>query len=177
MERVAAVRRYFLFASSNDFNAVLTHKRPTRWHLTFKLKICFFCVRAKSTKSSCWRWLIVRTRTKFEAPEQPQPLTPVEASALPSLSFQAWQEKDLTAIPSPTFVYSDFYALGYTSLTVAPPKVGKSMLALAEAIDIATGQGILTGYTREPLRVLYYNAEDDQDVLDARVFIQEHTQK
>ena len=51
------------------------------------------------------------------------------------------------------------------------------MLALAEAIDIATGQGILTGYTREPLRVLYYNAEDDQDVLDARVFIQEHTQK
>jgi len=73
------------------------------------------------------------------------------------------------AIPSPTFVYSDFYALGYTSLTVAPPKVGKSMLALAEAIDIATGQGILTGYTREPLRVLYYNAEDDQDVLDARV--------
>ena len=43
------------------------------------------------------------------------------------------------------------------------------MLALAEAIDIATGQGILTGYTREPLRVLYYNAEDDQDVLDARV--------
>lgn len=73
------------------------------------------------------------------------------------------------AIPSPTFVYSDFYALGYTSLTVAPPKVGKSMLALAEAIDIATGKGILTGYTREPLRVLYYNAEDDQDVLDAWV--------
>ena len=52
---------------------------------------------------------------------------------------------------------------------MAPPKVGKSMLALAEAIDIATGKGILTGYTREPLRVLYYNAEDDQDVLDARV--------
>ncbi len=95
--------------------------------------------------------------------------TPVEASALPPLQFKAWQQKDLTLIPSPTFVYSDFYALGYTSLTVAPPKVGKSMLALAEAIDIATGQGILTGYTKEPLRVLYYNAEDDQDVLDARV--------
>ena len=73
------------------------------------------------------------------------------------------------AIPSPIFVYSDFYALGYTSLTVAPPKVGKSILALAEAINIATGKGILTGYTREPLRVLYYNAEDDQDVPDARV--------
>jgi hypothetical protein len=122
----------------------------------------------EDTAAEVWD-MIRRTRTKFEAPEQAKPLTPVEASALPSLSFQAWQEKDLTAIPSPTFVYSDFYALGYTSLTVAPPKVGKSMLALAEAIDIATGQGILTGYTREPLRVLYYNAEDDQDVLDARV--------
>ena len=56
----------------------------------------------------------MRTRTKFEAPEQPQPLTAVEASALPPLQFKAWQQKDLTLIPSPTFVYSDFYALGYT---------------------------------------------------------------
>ena len=69
-------------------------------------------------------------------------LTPVEASVLPPLQFKAWQQKDLTLIPSPTFVYSDFYALGYTSLTVAPPKVGKSTLALAEAIDIATGQSV-----------------------------------
>ena len=113
--------------------------------------------------------MISRTRTKFEKPEQAQPLTPVEASALPDLPFQFWNDIDLTAIPSPQFVYSDFYALGYTSLTVAPPKVGKSMLALAEAIDIATGKGILTGYKREPLRVLYYNAEDDQDVLNSRV--------
>ena len=30
---------------------------------------------------------------------------------------------------------------------------------------IATGGGILPNYQREPLRVLYYNAEDDQDVL------------
>ena len=34
---------------------------------------------------------------------------------------------------------------------------------------MSTGKGILTGYEREPLRVLYYNAEDDQDVLDGRV--------
>jgi hypothetical protein len=85
--------------------------------------------------------MINRTRNKFDESGQAEPLTPVEASALPPLQFKAWQQKDLTLIPSPTFVYSDFYALGYTSLTVAPPKVGKSMLALAEAIDIATGQG------------------------------------
>ena len=83
-----------------------------------------------------------RNRNKFDEPEQAEPLTPVEASALPPLQLKAWQQKDLTLIPSPTFVYSDFYALGYTSLTVAPPKLGKSMLALAEAIDIATRQGV-----------------------------------
>ena len=33
----------------------------------------------------------------------------------------------------------------------------------------ATSKGILTNYTREPLRVLYYNAEDDQNVLNGRV--------
>ena len=86
--------------------------------------------------------MINRTRNKFDEPEQAEPFTPMEASALPPLQFKAWQQKDLTLITSPTFVYSDFYALGYTSLTVAQPKLGKSMLALAEAIDIATGRGV-----------------------------------
>ena len=85
------------------------------------------------------------------------------------LPFKPWAPMDLARIPAPTFVYSDFYASGYTSLTVAPPKVGKSMLGMAEGIDMATGRGILTGVQREPLRVVYYNAEDDQDVINSRV--------
>ena len=85
--------------------------------------------------------MINPTRNKFDDSEQAEALTPMEASALPPLQFKAWQQKDLTLIPSPTFVCLDFYALGCTSLPVAPPKVGKSMLALAVAIDIATGQG------------------------------------
>jgi hypothetical protein len=40
---------------------------------------------------------------------------------------------------------------------------------LAEAIDMATGRGILTGKPREKIRVVYYNAEDDQDTIDSRV--------
>ncbi len=86
-----------------------------------------------------------------------------------SLPFKPWGHRDLEAIPAPEFIYGDFYARGYTSLTVAPPKAGKSMLGLAEAVDMATGRGILTGEAREPLRVLYYNAEDDQSVIDGRV--------
>ena len=86
-----------------------------------------------------------------------------------NLDFAPWGERDLAAIPYPEFVYSDFYARGYTSVTLAPPKVGKSMLGLAEAIDMASGKGFLTGKPRAPLKVLYYNAEDDQAVVDSRV--------
>ena len=111
--------------------------------------------------------MIEKARQKGFGPAQE--LTKEEIKKLPSLDFKSWQEKDLAAIPSPDFIYTDWYARGYTSLTVAPPKVGKSMLALAEAVDMASGKGILSGIERKPLKVLYFNAEDDQDVLDARI--------
>lgn len=96
-------------------------------------------------------------------------LTASEVEAIPALMFEPWRIKDLAAIPVPEFLYSDFYARKYTSVTLAAPKVGKSMLGLAEALDMATGRGFLTGVQREPLIVVYYNAEDDQDVMDARI--------
>lgn len=96
-------------------------------------------------------------------------LTASEVAAIPALMFEPWRVKDLAAIPVPEFLYSDFYARKYTSVTLAAPKVGKSMLGLAEALDMATGRGFLTGAQRDPLIVVYYNAEDDQDVMDARI--------
>lgn len=96
-------------------------------------------------------------------------MTEAEKEAVPPALFRPWKVKDLSAIPHPEFVYSDFYARGYTSVTIAPPKVGKSMLGLAEAIDMVTGRGFLTGVRRDPLRVVYYNAEDDENVIDSRV--------
>lgn len=96
-------------------------------------------------------------------------LSDAEIAAIPPLMFKPWRTKDLSAIPVPEFLYSDFYARKYTSVTLAAPKVGKSMLGLAEALDMATGRGFLTGVPRAPLVVVYYNAEDDQDVMDARI--------
>ena len=115
--------------------------------------------------------MIDRTRVNpgFVQDEKFRELTPDEIKAVPPAMFRPWRTIDLSAIPVPEFVYSDFYARGYTSLTVAPPKVGKSMLGLAEALDMATGRGFLTGAPREPMKVVYYNAEDDQNVIDARV--------
>lgn len=94
---------------------------------------------------------------------------PPDPEQVEAMQFQPWQVMDLAKIPRVQFVYSDFYARGYSSVTIAPPKQGKSMLALAEAIDMATGRGILTGVPDDPRTVLYYNAEDDQNVLHARV--------
>ena len=98
---------------------------------------------------------------------QPVPYSPkAEAQVFP---FPAWQLIDPAAIPRTRFLYGKTFAAGYLSVTFAAPKTGKSLLALAEAIDAATGRGFLTGQAADPVRVLYYNAEDDQAVLDARV--------
>ena len=100
---------------------------------------------------------------------EPIPFTP-QAEALPlSYSFQAWQEIDPAEIPRLRFVYGDTYAAGYLSVTFAAPKTGKSLLALSEAIDAATGRGFLTGRLSEPIKVIYHNAEDDLAVIQGRV--------
>ncbi len=108
-------------------------------------------------------WTPEATATTFRE------LTPQEKEAIPAALFRPWVMKDLATIPFPEFLYSDFYARKYTSVTLAAPKVGKSMLGLVEAIDMATGLGLLTGITRPPLKVVYYNAEDDEDVIDGRI--------
>jgi hypothetical protein len=93
--------------------------------------------------------------------------TPKGALALDA--FKAWQTIDPSTIPLVRFVYGDAYAAGYMTVTFAAPKTGKSLLAMAEAIDAATGRGFLTGKPSAPERVFYFNAEDDQNVLDGRV--------
>lgn len=97
---------------------------------------------------------------------QATPIRHIPASV--PMSFPAWQEIDPAEIPRIRFVYGGIYAAGYLTVTFAAPKTGKSLLGLAEAIDAATGRGFLTEREAEPQRVLYFNAEDDQAVMDAR---------
>lgn len=95
----------------------------------------------------------------------------VDATSESAVRFEVkfWDSVDLAAIPRVEYVYNHFYAKGYTSVTAAPPKVGKSLLGLIEAVDIATGRGILTGEPQAPQRVYYYNAEDDLNTIHNRV--------
>jgi len=93
--------------------------------------------------------------------------TPKDGAARFKVDF--WEPIDFATIPRVQYVYNRFYAKGYTSVTAAPPKVGKSLLGLIEAVDIATGRGILTGEEQAPQRVYYYNAEDGLDTIKNRV--------
>lgn len=86
-----------------------------------------------------------------------------------SFEITFWNNEDLASIPRVEYVYNRFYAKGYTSVTAAPPKVGKSLLGLIEAVDMASGKGILTGEPQAPQRVYYYNAEDDINTIRNRV--------
>jgi hypothetical protein len=95
---------------------------------------------------------------------QPMPFRPKDVPE----PIQAWQVKDPAQIPRIRFIYGDCYAAGYLTVTFAAPKTGKSLLAMAEAIDASSGRGFLTDRPSSAQRVLYFNAEDDQAVLDAR---------
>lgn len=94
---------------------------------------------------------------------------PAVTAGAGTFEIDFWGQVDLASIPRVEYVYNRFYAKGYTSVTAAPPKVGKSLLGLIEAVDIATGRGLLTGERQAPQRVYYYNAEDDISTIQNRV--------
>lgn len=130
---------------------------------------------AESAKKACTGASIVYSDVEgqdfndvfLSNPEKVRELFNIDNVELPP--FDAWVETDFSTLTYPEFVYSDFYARGYTSVTLAAPKAGKSLLALCEAIDMATGLGLLTGRERQAQRVLYFNAEDDDQILKSRV--------
>lgn len=94
-----------------------------------------------------------------QLPEKTEPVFP---------KFEFFGDKDLSKIPRIDYLYGAIMARGYLSLDVAEPKVGKTAMGLLEAVDIASG-GKTLGVATEARRVLYFNAEDTQDVLDSRI--------
>jgi len=83
--------------------------------------------------------------------------------------FRVWTPIDASAIPPREFLYGHHYIRKFASVTVAPGGLGKSTLVLAECIMMATGCDCLGVEPKEPLRVVYYNAEDPLDEIQRRV--------
>jgi hypothetical protein len=71
-------------------------------------------------------------------------------------------------VPRRQFVYGKHLIRGYLSATVAPGGVGKSSLALVEAVAVATGKALL-GIATKTRRVWYCNLEDPREEIERRI--------
>ncbi|WP_248310853.1 AAA family ATPase [Bosea vaviloviae] len=97
----------------------------------------------------------------FAAAEQQQPVRkPILAT--PFVWQLPWK------IPPRQFLYGRHYVRKYLSATIAPGGVGKSALALTEAVAMASGKPIL-GLQSRPLTVWYWNGEDPIDETQRRI--------
>jgi hypothetical protein len=84
------------------------------------------------------------------------PTSPVDGSAF----GQPYVFEDPTTIPLRQWVYGRHYARRFVSTTVAPGGMGKSVLALTEALCVATGRPLLGIEPKESGPVWYFNSED-----------------
>jgi hypothetical protein len=76
--------------------------------------------------------------------------------------------RDPASIPPRAWLYGRHYIRGYVSATVGQGGLGKSCLALAEALAMATGRDLL-GVPVMPRRVWLWNGEDPSDEIERRV--------
>lgn len=89
----------------------------------------------------------------------------------PWLSPTPFEWTDPATIPPREWVYDTHLIRKFVSLTVSPGGLGKSSLALVEALSLVTGRALLPDAVLHegPLRVWYWNGEDPQEETKRRV--------
>jgi hypothetical protein len=92
--------------------------------------------------------------------DSPKPDEPTGPS--PFKRINAWD------MPPRQFVYKKHYIRKFISASIAPGGVGKSTVAIAEAVAMATGKDLLGHAVAEPIKVWYWNGEDPFDELQRR---------
>lgn len=76
---------------------------------------------------------------------------------------------DPRSIPCRQWLYGRHYVRRYTTATIAPGGLGKTSLALVEALAMVTGRPLLGVRVLEPLRVWVWNGEDPREEIERRV--------
>lgn len=81
-----------------------------------------------------------------------------------------WQGVDPAKIPRRRWLYDRYLCRGILSVTISPGGIGKSSLALAEALQMATGRELHgRALPAGAVRVWYINLEDPPEELDRRL--------
>jgi hypothetical protein len=88
----------------------------------------------------------------------------------PPLIFRPtpFEPRDPSNFPRRDFLYGFHYVRKYVSATIAPGGVGKSSLALVEAIAMASGTPLLRIHFKHALNVWYSNGEDPREETERR---------
>lgn len=116
-----------------------------------------------------WSWPSEHEQTSDErrnatgTSEQPSTEPPASLDAKPFV----W--RDPAMIEPRRWLYGHHLIRGFLSATVAPGGVGKSSLALVEALAMATGRDLLGHKPAGKLRVWYWNGEDPEEELNRRI--------
>ncbi len=76
--------------------------------------------------------------------------------------------RDPASFPKRDWIYGKIYVRGFVSALVAPGGVGKSSLALVEAVAMATGRPLLGIAPERRQRVAYFNGEDPMEEVERR---------
>lgn len=103
---------------------------------------------------------------RFPPPEDDTDPAQTAAAQIKATPFE-WCEP--SKIAPREWVYGRHLIRRYVSTTVAPGGLGKSSLALVEAVAMVSGKDLLGERPTEPLRVWYWNGEDPADELQRRV--------
>jgi hypothetical protein len=98
---------------------------------------------------------------KEEAPEPTTPDSPITATP--------WTWRDPATIPPREWLYGRHFIRKFMSCTIAPGGLGKSSLALVEAIAMATGRNLVGFIPVRPLKVWYWNGEDPAVEIERRI--------
>ena len=77
--------------------------------------------------------------------------------------------RDPANLPPRRWIYGKHYIRQYVTCTMAPGGVGKTSLAIVEALAMASGKPLTWHAPSERARVWYWNGEDPREELDRRI--------
>lgn len=115
-----------------------------------------------SARAERWFDADAATVVALEAPgPTPAPRPPLKATP--------FRYQDALSFPRRQCLYGKHYFRSYLSATVAPGGVGKSSLAITEALALVSGRPLLRVPVARPVRVWLWNGEDPLEETERRV--------
>jgi hypothetical protein len=106
-------------------------------------------------------------RTFESTPDMPPIVNGTAARGIITATPYRWI--DPSSIPPRQWLFDRHYIRKFVTATVAAAGVGKSSIALLDAVSMVCSRNLLTGANMRPARVWYWNGEDPDEELNRRV--------